>query len=88
MPTKRPSRERTVAEQLVFPFQLRVGDVILEEGARPEVVGRPTGMGGGKMMRALVRRQGEAPASSDDRRLVPTRCWLGGGGHPGDPPDQ
>ena len=34
--------------------------MIVEDGARLEVVGRPTGMSGGKMMRALVRRQGEA----------------------------
>jgi hypothetical protein len=30
-------------EQLVFPFELRVGDVIEEDGERLEVVGRPTG---------------------------------------------
>jgi hypothetical protein len=38
---KRPSSE-SKPEQLVVPFQLRVGDVILEDGARAEVVGRPT----------------------------------------------
>jgi len=30
-------------------FRCRVGDVILEDGARLEVIGRPTGMSGGKM---------------------------------------
>jgi hypothetical protein len=36
------SNERPQPEQLVFPFQLRVGDVILEDGVRAEVAGRPT----------------------------------------------
>jgi hypothetical protein len=43
-----------------FSFQLRVGDVIFEDGARLEVGGRPTGLSGGKIMRARVRRQREA----------------------------
>jgi len=34
MPKKRPARPQ--AEQLVFPFELRVGDVIDDEGIRSE----------------------------------------------------
>jgi hypothetical protein len=44
---KRPP-EPEAGEQLVFPFQLRMGDDVLDDGARLEVVGRPTGMRGGK----------------------------------------
>jgi hypothetical protein len=47
-------------EQLVFPFQLRVGDVILDDGAPAEVVGVPTSMKGGKTTRAWLRRDGES----------------------------
>ena len=47
-------------QQLVFPFQLRVGDVILDAGdERTEVVGPPSTMVSGKMTRALVRREGD-----------------------------
>ena len=47
-------------EQPVFPFQLRVGDVILDEGnERTEIIGPPTSMNSGKMTRALVRREGD-----------------------------
>jgi len=59
MPTKRRSPKPPAAEQLVFPLQLRVGDVLLEDGDRLEIVGRPTGGSGGKMTRALVRREGD-----------------------------
>jgi len=59
MRRKRPSQKQPAEEQLVFPFQLRVGDVILEDGDRFEIVGRPTGASSGKMTRARVRRQGE-----------------------------
>jgi len=62
MPRKRPSQELPAGEQLVCPFQLRVGDVILENGDRFEIVGRPTGASSGKMTRALVRREGESTA--------------------------
>jgi hypothetical protein len=58
MVRKRPARDPQ-PEQLVFPFQLRVGDVILEDGVRTEVVGQPTSMVSGKMTRAWVRREGE-----------------------------
>jgi hypothetical protein len=46
-------------EQLVFPFQLRVGDVILEEGVRAEVVGAPSSLKNGKPTHAQIRREGE-----------------------------
>jgi hypothetical protein len=46
-------------EQLVFPFQLRVGDIILEDGVRAEVVGAPASLKGGKTTRAWLRREGE-----------------------------
>jgi hypothetical protein len=58
MARKRPSSEPQ-PEQLVFPFQLREGDVILEDGARAEVVGRPTNATNGKTTRAWLRREGE-----------------------------
>ena len=47
-------------EQLVFPFELRVGDIIEEEGTRAEVVERPTGLSGGKMTRVWLRRDGDS----------------------------
>jgi len=59
MPKKRPSPKLPAGEQLVLPFQLRVGDVIVEDGDRLEIIGRPTGASGRKMTRALVRREGE-----------------------------
>ncbi len=46
-------------EQLVFLFQLHVGDVILEDGVRHEVVGKPSSMSSGKIMRGWLRREGE-----------------------------
>jgi len=59
MRKKRSVRPQAAPEQLVFPFQLRVGDVVLEDGARAEVVGPPTVTSGGKATRAWVRREGE-----------------------------
>ena len=47
-------------EQLVFPFELRVGDVIEDDGDRAEVIERPTASSAGKMTRAWVRREGAA----------------------------
>ena len=47
-------------EQLIFPSQLQVGDVILEEGTHAEVVGRPTNASNGKTTRAWLRREGES----------------------------
>jgi hypothetical protein len=58
MARKRPPSDPQ-PEQLVFPFQLRVGDVILEDGAPAEVVGTPAGMKSGKTPRAWLRRDGE-----------------------------
>jgi hypothetical protein len=58
MARKRPAPDPQ-PEQLVFPFQLRAGDVILEDGVRAEVVGAPTSMKGGKTTRAWLRRDGE-----------------------------
>ena len=46
-------------EQLVFPFQLRVGDVVLEDGVRAEVVGAPSSVKNGKTTRGWIRREGE-----------------------------
>lgn len=46
-------------EQLVFPFRLRVGDVVLEDEERFEVVGRPTNAANAKPTRAWLRREGE-----------------------------
>ena len=45
-------------EQLVFPFQLRVGDVVLEDGVRAEVVALPSSMKDGKTTRAWIRPEG------------------------------
>ena len=57
MPKKRPSGSRP--EQLVFPFELCVGDVILDEGRRAEVVAPPTAEKSGKTTRAWLRHEGE-----------------------------
>ena len=56
-------------EQLVFPFELRVGDVIVDDGAHAEVVGRPTAASGGKVTRAMLRREGET---------IPHEAYRGG----------
>jgi hypothetical protein len=58
MARKRPA-SGPQPEQLVFPFQLRVGDVILEDGVRAEVVGAPSSLKNGKTTRAWLRREGE-----------------------------
>lgn len=62
MAKKRPARTPP-PEQLVFPFQLRVGDVIDNPGTFALVVERPTTSSGGKMTRAWVRREGPAVKS-------------------------
>ena len=54
MARKRPARDAH-PEQLVLPLQLRVGDVVLDEGVRLEVVDRPTTVSGGKLTRVVVR---------------------------------
>jgi len=53
MARKRSVRPRS--EQLVFPFELPVGDIVLDEGARLEVVDQPTTTHGGKLTRVVVR---------------------------------
>jgi hypothetical protein len=60
MARKRPA-SGPQPEQLVFPFELRVGDVILEDGVRAEVVGAPSSLKGGKTTRAWLRHEGETP---------------------------
>src|SRR5262249_4929399 len=45
--------------RLRIPLQLLVGDVILEDGDRFEIVGRPTGASSGKLMREQVRRDSQ-----------------------------
>ena len=57
MAKKRAAQPPT--EHLVFPFELVVGDVVIEDGARLEVVGRPTATRNAKAMRAWVRHHGE-----------------------------
>jgi hypothetical protein len=59
---KRPTPRRPVGEQLIFPFQLRKGDVVLEDGARLEVVGPPASLSSGKTTRVMVRRDGDTSA--------------------------
>jgi translation elongation factor P/translation initiation factor 5A len=54
MARKRPA-PAPQPEQLVLPLQLRIGDVVLEEGTRLEVVDRPTTVSGGKLTRVVVR---------------------------------
>jgi hypothetical protein len=60
-PARAPKPAKPNPEQLVFPFfDLRVGDVVLEEdGGRAEVVGRPTNASNGKTTRSWLRREGE-----------------------------
>jgi hypothetical protein len=61
---KRPTHSPE-PEQLVFPYQLRIGDIIEDEGARAEVIERPTvASGGGKMTRAWVRYEGGAKSEA------------------------
>jgi hypothetical protein len=55
---KRPA-SNPQPEQLVFPFELRVGDVIDDEGTRAEVVSPPKAGPAGKTTGAWVRREGE-----------------------------
>jgi hypothetical protein len=55
---KRPTRDPQ-PEQLVFPFELRIGDVILDDGMRAEVTGPPESMKNGKTTRAWVHHEGE-----------------------------
>jgi hypothetical protein len=54
MARKRPA-QNAQPEQLVLPLQLRIGDVVLEEGTRLEVIDRPTTVSGGKLTRVIVR---------------------------------
>jgi hypothetical protein len=61
MARKRPAKDPQ-PKQLVFPFDLRVGDVIFEDGAHAEVVGRPTAASNAKTTRAWLRRDGDGPA--------------------------
>ena len=58
MAKRRPTRDPQ-PEQFVFPFELRVGDVILDEGTHSEVVTPPKAGPVGKTTRARVRREGE-----------------------------
>jgi len=55
MAQKRRAPDRPQPEQLVLPLQLRIGDVVLEEGTRLEVVERPTTVSAGKLTRVIVR---------------------------------
>ena len=57
MPKKRPPRPQP--EQLVFPFELRVGDIILEDGRQAEVTAPPIAEKSGKTTRAWLRHEGE-----------------------------
>jgi hypothetical protein len=57
MPKKRLARQEP--EQLVFPFELRVGDVIDDDGARAQVVSPPKTGPAGKTTGAWIRRDGE-----------------------------
>ena len=65
MPKKRIPRAASTG-QLVFPFNLRVGDIVLDDGASFEIVDRPTGASQVKMTRARVRREGEARRARRD----------------------
>lgn len=58
MAKKRPPRDPE-AEQLIFPFALRVGDVPVDEETRAEVVSPPRSGPAGKTTHAWVRRDGE-----------------------------
>jgi hypothetical protein len=66
-----------VPEQLTFPFELRVGDVILEDGYLRKVVTPPTAELAGKATRAWVRAEGDtvqhSAASEAWRKLRVTR---------------
>ena len=46
-------------DQLVFPFELHVGDVIDDDGARAEIVAPPKAGPAGKTTGAWIRREDE-----------------------------
>src|SRR5262245_46816265 len=77
MPQKRPGGSPR-PDQLVFPFQLQVGDVILEDGARAEVVGRPTNATNGKTTRAWVRDEGATVQRGMSGGRGGASGWCGG----------
>lgn len=52
-------KPRADSAQLVFPSQLRVGDVADEEGLRAEVVGPPKAGLAGKTTNMWIRREDE-----------------------------
>jgi hypothetical protein len=58
VPRKRP-RSPAQPEQLIFPFELRLGDVIDDEGTRAEIVAPPKAGPAGKTTNAWIRRDGE-----------------------------
>src|SRR5262245_10626120 len=55
VPKKQSRKTKSAIEQLVFPFALRVGDVVIEDEGRYEIVGPPANLRGEKLVRALVR---------------------------------
>jgi hypothetical protein len=59
MAKKRKAPVGPEPEQLVFPFELRVGDVILDDGAHAKVVSPPKAGPAGKTTGAWIRRDEE-----------------------------
>jgi hypothetical protein len=58
--------------QIVFPFALRVRDMVLDEEGDLEVLERPSSPRGGKLVRAVVRN----PAVDVRRRPESRRMFL------------
>lgn len=59
MKPKKPPARDPEPDQMVFPFLLRVGDIVLDGDAHAEVVSPPKAGPAGKTTRAWVRREGE-----------------------------
>ena len=45
--------------QLIFPFDLQPGDVVIDGDTRLKVLGRPMSMSGGRITYFRIRREGE-----------------------------
>jgi len=53
------SPKRPVIGQLVFPFDLQPGDVVIDGDLRLKVLGHPMSLSNGRMTYVTVRREGE-----------------------------
>jgi len=59
MPERRQSPKPPAIGQLVFPFDLQPGDVVVDGDIRLKILGHPTSLSNGRMTYVPVRREGE-----------------------------